>query len=564
MKFSDYKYERLNIDEIKKKLEVATSNVKNAKSANDAIKEVLNVNEIKKDTDTMASLCYVRYTINVFDEFYEAEQEFIDETSPVVEEYFNNFNKALVASPFINELENRFGKKFFEEIRLDLKTFSPDIIPLLQEENKLSSAYSKLIASAKINFDGKELNIRQVSAYFNKKDRGIRREAEEAIGSFLEENEDKFDDIYDKLVKVRCEMARILGFDSYVELGYARLGRMDYDSKMVKGYRDEIYSSLVPLVSKMYEAQRVRLGLDTLMSYDLAYEFASGNPTPQGETKELVEKANKMYHEMSKETGEFFDFMVERELMDLESKKGKDSGGYCTYFPNYDSPFIFSNFNGTSDDIDVLTHEAGHAFQAYCSKDVELLENMSPTLEACEIHSMSMEFFAWPWMNLFFPGQVEKRLYSHLSGTITFLPYGALVDHFQHEIYLNPLLSKDERKALWRKLEKKYCPWKVYGNKEYDKGTRWFLQGHIFESPFYYIDYTLAQVCAQQFFIKNLENHEKAWQDYYALCKAGGSDTFLNLLKVANLKNPFEKGTIEFVTEKLNKYLETIDKEKLK
>jgi M3 family oligoendopeptidase len=276
-----------------------------------------------------------------------------------------------------------------------------------------------------------------------------------------------------------------------------------------------------------------------------------------------VEQARKMYSELSMETKEFFEFMIEHELLDLEAKEGKAGGGFCTYISDYKSPFIFSNFNGTSGDVDVLTNEAGHAFQVYSSRDFEIPEYMFPTLEACEIHSMSMEFFAWPWMELFFKDDADKYRYHHLAGTITFIPYGVLVDHFQTEVYENPDITLDERKALWRKLEKMYLPHKVYENEFLEKGTFWFRQSHIFSTAFYYIDYTLAQVCAQQYWVRNNINHEEAWESYYNLCKQGGSKSFLELVEYAGLDNPFVDGTVKRVAKHLVEYLENFDQSKL-
>lgn len=564
MKFSEYKYERPNLEELKAKFESALKVIKESNSLDELVKTIDEINKIKGDVDTALTLCSIRYSINTNDEFYEKEQEFLDENSPVISSYINEINKALVATPLVGKLEEKYGKKLFDSIRLDLTTFSNEIIEDLQEENKLCSRYSKLIASAKIPFDGKILNLSQFAPYTTNVDRNVRKEAEAATAKFFEENEKEFDDIYDSLVKVRDRMAKKLGFENYIPLGYARLGRTDYDSEMVKNYRKQIYEDLVPIVNEMAKEKGKRLNIKDMKSYDFNLEFLSGNPKPKGNAKELVEKANKMYHEMSKETGEFFDFMREHELMDLEAKEGKTSGGYCTFITNYKSPFIFSNFNGTSGDVDVLTHEAGHAFQCYCSRNITVPEYIWPTLEACEIHSMSMEFFAWPWMNLFFEEDKDKYLLSHLAGTITFIPYGATVDEFQHEIYLHPEYTPKQRKEAWRKIEKKYLPFKVYENEFLDKGNYWLRQGHIFSTAFYYIDYTLAQVCAQQFWIKNQENHEKAWEDYYRLCCAGGSKTFLELLKVANLKNPFIDGTVKYVANHLKEWLDNVDSEKIK
>ena len=564
MKFNEYKYERPNLENIKCEFEKAINVIKTSNSVEDVIKVIDEINKLKEDIDTAMSLCSIRYTVNTNDEFYVKEQEFIDENGPIISSYMNEYNKSLVECKFINELEEKYGKKLFDSIRLDLTTFSNEIIEDLQEENKLCSKYSRLIASAKIPFDGKVLNLSQFAPYTTNKDRNIRREAEKATSGFFQSKEEEFDELYDSLVKVRDRIARKLGFENFIPLAYARFGRTDYDQKMVANYRKQVYEDLVPVVCEMVKEQGKRLGIEDMKSYDLVLNFLSGNPKPKGNSKELVEKANKMYHEMSKETGVFFDFMKEKELLDLDAKEGKTSGGYCTYIPNYKSPFIFANFNGTSGDVDVLTHEAGHAFQVFSSRDIGVPEYLWPTMEACEIHSMSMEFFAWPWMELFFEEDKDKYLFSHLSGTITFIPYGVLVDEFQHEIYANPNMSKDERKALWRKIEKKYLPYKVYENEFLDKGTYWYKQGHIFESPFYYIDYTLAQVCAQQFWIKNQENHEKAWSDYYRLCCAGGSKTFLGLLEVANLKNPFIDGTVKYVVSHLKEWLDKVDKEKIK
>lgn len=564
MKFSEYKYERPILEKIKEKFDKALNVIKESKKLDEVTKTIDEINKVKADIDTAMTLCSIRYSINTNDEYYVKEQEFLDENSPIIESYINEFNKALVNSELINELEEKYGKKLFNTIRLELTTFSNEIIEDLQEENKLCSKYSKLIASAKIPFDGKILNLSQFAPYTTSINREMRKKAETATSNFFKENKKEFDDIYDGLVKVRDKMAKKLGFENYIPLAYARLGRTDYDSKMVEGYRKQIYEDLVPLVSQMAKEKGKRLGISDMKSYDFNLEFLSGNPVPKGTPSELVEKANKMYHEMSKETGEFFDFMREHELMDLVAKEGKTSGGYCTFISNYKSPFIFSNFNGTSGDVDVLTHEAGHAFQCYCSSDIKVPEYLWPTLEACEIHSMSMEFFAWPWMNLFFEEDKDKYLFSHLAGTITFIPYGALVDHFQHEIYLHPEFTPRQRKEIWRKLEKRYLPHKVYENEFLEAGNYWLRQGHIFSSPFYYIDYTLAQVCAQQFWIKNQENHEKAWEDYYRLCCAGGSKTFLELLDVANLKNPFIDGTIKYVANHLKEWLDNVDQEKIK
>jgi M3 family oligoendopeptidase len=378
------------------------------------------------------------------------------------------------------------------------------------------------------------------------------------------EKEADFDQIYHDLVQVRTRIAKKLGYENFIEVGYMRLNRTDYNMHDVASYRKQVLRDIVPLATKLRDRQRERLGLKTLMYYDEPLAFTSGNATPKGDSEWILANGKRMYEELSNETSEFINFMMDGNLLDLEAKKGKAGGGYCTFIPDYKSPFIFSNFNGTSGDIDVLTHEAGHAFQVYQSRNYELPEYVWPTLEACEIHSMSMEFITYPWMENFFKEETDKYKFNHVSEAILFIPYGVLVDEFQHFVYANPEVTPAERKAKWRELEKQYLPHRNYeGNDFLERGGYWFRQGHIFNDPFYYIDYTLAQVCAFQFFVKLEGNRESAWQDYLNLCNEGGSLPFTKLIEVANLENPFEEGSIRNVTPVLEKWLDGIDDKKL-
>lgn len=233
--------------------------------------------------------------------------------------------------------------------------------------------------------------------------------------------------------------------------------------------------------------------------------------------------------------------------MDLVSRPNKRVGGYCAPLPDYKAPFIFANFNGTSGDVDVLTHEAGHAFAGMVSsKHNELMELNAPTLDACEIHSMSMEFFTYPWMELFFGESAQKYREKHLVDALLFVPYGVCVDEFQHIVYENPDLSPEARRGAWRALEKKYLPHRDYDGDAYmEAGGFWQKQHHIYSAPFYYIDYTLASMSAFEFFGRMQEDRERAWADYMALCEAGGTLPYTGLLKLANLSSPFEEGGVK-------------------
>ena len=560
MKFNEYKYEHLDLEKIKKEFSELIKSFEKAENVEGQVNAFDEIIKLRNHIETMQTLVSVRHSIDTNDEFYDKENEYMDEISPILFGFTNDFYKALVNSKFKDELVQKYGKFLFDLAENTLKTFSPEIIPDAQEENRLSSKYSKLIASAKIDFDGKELNLSQMVPYTQSKDRNVRIEAAKKVAQFFSENQDEFDNIYDSLVKVRTRMAQKMGYKNFVEFGYKQLSRLEYDAKMVEGYRKQVLENIVPLHTELRERQGKRLGVDKLKFYDEAIKFNSGNADPHGSPEWILNNGKIMYNELSKETDEFFTFMTENNLLDLLSKKGKMSGGYCTYIPEHKAPFIFANFNGTSHDIDVLTHEAGHAFQVYQSRRFEVPEYLWPSYEACEIHSMSMEFLTWPWMNLFFENDTDKYKFIHLSEALLFIPYGVTVDEFQHWVYENPEATPKERREKWIEIEKKYLPTRDYGEvEELKNGIFWFRQGHIFSSPFYYIDYTLAQVCAFQFWIKSRENREKAWQDYLNLCKLGGSKPFFELMKSANLKNPFEEGTLAIVIPKIKEYLDNVD-----
>lgn len=563
MKFKDYKYERPNIEKYQKEVTKLLEKIGADVDLKTELKAIQDFFDLNDQLDSMATLVSIRNSLNTKDEFYQKEQEFFDENSPKLQMYNNLFSKKLIRSKNREALEHALGTLLFEQAELQEKTFSEAIIPDLQKENKLSTQYSKLLASAEIEFQGKIYNLTQMGPFLQSLDRETRHQAQLKTSEFFKENEKELDDIYDEMVKLRHNIAKTLGYENYIQLGYDRLGRTDYNAEDVKNYRDQIYKEVVPLVNELVQRKAKRIGIENPKSYDLALSFKTGNPTPKGNMKWQVDVAKKMYEEMSQKTGDFFNFMLDHDLLELDSKPGKAGGGYCTYIPDYKSPFIFANFNGTAHDVNVLTHEAGHAFQVYSSRD-KIPSYRWPTMEAAEIHSMSMEFLAWPWIQEFFKEDAEKSKFNHLESSVSFLPYGVLVDEYQHEVYAHPNMSPDDRKATWRRIEKKYLPFKDYGDDDFmDKGTYWFKQGHIFSVPFYYIDYTLAQVLAFQFFVLSRENHENALEKYINLCELGGSKSFVNLVESAGLNNPFKDGTVKAVVKPIQDYLDGVDDTKL-
>ncbi|MEK3748112.1 M3 family oligoendopeptidase [Paenibacillus sp. FSL E2-8871] len=564
MKFDDYRYERPDVEKFKQDFNALLKDLNDTSPLEVQKASVTAINKLRNEFDTMQTLVSVRHSINTTDEFYKAEQEFMDEIGPVVQEYITDYYKALVHSKYRAEFEKEWGAQLLQLAEVSLRTFSPEIIEDLQLENKLSTEYSQLIASAKILFEGEERTLPQLAPFELSTDRDMRKSASEARFGFMSEHETEFDRIYDELVKVRDRIAKKLGYSNFVQLGYDRMMRTDYNAEMVANFRKQVLEYIVPVSQQLKKRQTERLGLDELKYYDENFSFKTGNATPKGDPNWIVANGKKMYKELSPETDEFFTFMLDNNLVDLVSKKGKQGGGYCTYFSQYQAPFIFSNFNGTSGDIDVLTHEVGHAFQVYESRNINVPEYAFPTYEACEIHSMSMEFFAWPWMNLFFEEDADKYRFNHLSDSLQFIPYGVSVDEFQHFVYSNPEATPAERKQAWRDIEKKYLPHRNYeGNSYLEQGGFWHKQGHIFASPFYYIDYTLAQLCAFQFWKRSNEDFKSAWSDYLELCQAGGSKSFIKLVELAGLISPFEDGCISSVIGDIEGWLNSINDKEL-
>lgn len=564
LKFQQLDYKRVNIEDMKLQMRQLIEEMKVAKTIEAQIEVINQINKLRDTFSTQMTLVVIRASINANDEFYQAEREYYDETAPQFEEAVTEYYEALTTSPFRKQLEEHWGAQLFALADNQLKGFKPEIIELMQKENKLTSQYSKLIASAQIEFDGKTLTLAQLAPYAESTDRKVRKGAKEAAAKFYEANQQELDNIYDDLVKIRHEMATSLGFKNYVELGYVNMNRIDYNAEMVAKFRQQVADYIVPVANKLYERQAERIGVEKLKHYDEGLNFTTGNANPQGDAAWIIENGRKMYEELSPETGAFFNMMLERDLMDVEAKMGKEAGGYCTYLEDFEAPFIFSNFNGTSGDIDVLTHEAGHAFQVYSSRHIGIPEYLWPTYESCEIHSMSMEFFTWPWMELFFKEQTDKYKFCHLSSGLLFLPYGVAVDEFQHVVYENPEMTPAERNAAWKVIEAKYLPHRDYDGQAYlEAGAIWQRQQHIYTSPFYYIDYTLAQICAFQFWKRSREDFGAAWKDYLHLCQLGGSLPFNALVKEANLLSPFEDGCVQSVIGTIEDYLNSINDKSL-
>lgn len=564
-KFQDMKYERPDFDGMFARMKDHLAEMESANSGEELLSAMHKLDKLGRSLGTMRSLCHVRYTINTKDPFYTEENDIMDRELPRFSEFSSEGARIVLESRYRDAVAAKYGEHLLEKYEVQRKVFKPEIVDDLKEENRLRSEYQKLMASAEIEFEGETRNLSGMIPFMESRDRDMRRRASLASWGWIAGQQEKLDSIYSELVKLRDSIGRKLGYDSFIPVAYARMGRTDWNQQDARAYRDQIAESVVPLAQKMYREQAQRLGIEDMKFYDYSLMFLEGNPTPKGEEAYLVEQARVMYDELSPETGEFFGTMIDRNLMDLTTKPGKANGGYMTFFADYKAPFIFSNFNGTSGDVDVLTHEAGHAFNGYLQRDAELSDLTDFTSEVAEIHSMAMEFFTHPWMKRFFKEDTTKYHYSHVVDALIFLPYGASVDELQEWVYSHPDATPAERHAQYRAIEKKYLPHLDYDGVAFlEKGARWQKQLHIYLYPFYYLDYTLAQVCALQYFTWDMKDHQAAWKSYLDVCRRAGTVPFKKLAVEAGLKNPFEHGTIAAITPALEQYLDSLDKSKIK
>ncbi len=558
MKVSDIGYERMAIEAYADEARRAIAAVKSAKSVGAVLEARESFVVLNREFITAASLAEMRYTINTVDKFYLNEKDYYDEVTPRVKSFQAEYAAAMLNSPLRKELEQALLPLLFTSYEVQVKSMSPAIVDDMAEENRLVTEYSKLMAGMTFDYGTEPIPLSMLRRYMQDDQRSVRRDAYEVLGVTLEKHSEQLDSIFDKLVAVRDRMGKKMGYRNFVELGYYRMNRISFDAEMVSRFRESVLKYAVPAVARLKTENAKRMGIERFMLYDNDVSVPGGNPKPVLNKAGIFEAAQRMYRDMSDETGKFFDMMMETEAFDVDSRRNKWGGGYCTLFPKYHQPFILANFNGTAGDIDVITHEAGHAFADYMTSRNrfagDMMSGREPSsygMETAEVHSMSMEFFAWKYIDAFFGERARQYKFVHVLDALTFIPYGTIVDAFQHIVYENPALTPAERNAAWNRLEAQYRPYlSTQGMPYLSKGTRWQYQMHIYETPFYYIDYCLAQTVALGFLFASREDYEGAFKRYVRFVSRGGEMRFAELVREAGLTPPFEEAALKSVIEK--------------
>ena len=562
MKFTEMKYERPDLESVKKEIQALVEAFAGAESYEAAHELFLKKDALTRHVMTFREMAQIRHSIDTRDPFYESEMHFWNGAMPRLQEDLQAWTMAMLKSPFRGDFEKQYGTLLFANAEIELTTFRPEIIGDLQTENDLAMAYEKLLATAQIPFEGSHYSLEQMMLFKTDQDDERRLAAWKAEGQWFNDNQPELDRLYDELVKVRDGISKKLGHESFIDTAYNRMLRNCYTKEDVDRFRRAVVKYLVPVADAIYRDQARRLNVSYPINFsEMALEFRSGNPRPLGGEKEVMAQTMKFFEELSPETGEFFHFMTDRALMDVPAREGKEGGAYCTALPEPGYPYIVANFSGTSHDVITISHEAGHAFEGYLNRSRVPVDYMWPGYEACEVHSMSMEFFTWPWAEGFFGPEADKFRYSHLSQALTFIPYGTLVDHFQHSVFEKPEMTPEERHSVWKELMGIYMPWvRLDGEIPFfSEGRHWQRKHHIYSCPFYYIDYCLAQTVALEFWTEIGVDRDKAWQMYMAYTTPGGSRTFKALLSGAGLESPFDEACLKKVCLAAKEWLDDFD-----
>ena len=544
-----------NYDEIEAEFQGITARLESAEDAAGRAAALAEWDTSRRRLDSTISLIHLHFNQNTRDDAARQAREAMDELAPKLTALEVKMKRGLLEGGHRAEYEAHFGAQAFSLWEQNIRSFDPAIESDLVTESKLEAEYVELTAAAEIEFQGERYNLSEISKFNEDPDRDVRHGAQSAVWKWFGENGDELDRIYGDLVTLRHSMAKKLGLSSFTELGYLRMNRIDYNEADVDNFRAQVREFVVPLCARIREEQAKTLGVDSLRFWDEPIFDPKGNPAPKGDHDWMLQQAQTMFDQLG-QLGEFFRLMEDRELLDLKCRDGKAGGGFCTSFPSYGVPYIFANFNGTKGDVEVFTHEAGHAFQCWKSQSQPVYDYLWPTTESCEIHSMSLEFLTWPHMELFFGDDADRFRRIHLLESLLFLPYGVAVDHFQHEVYANPEASAADRHAMWKKIEATYLPWREYGDIDrLGMGGLWQRQRHIYLIPFYYIDYTLALTCAMQFWVKAENDATSALRDYEVLCARGGEAPFQELARSAGLVSPFDDGCLTQVVSQAREFL---------
>lgn len=417
--------------------------------------------------------------------------------------------------------------------------------------------YRKTLMSLKFIFDNKEMNLSGLSSYYNISDEKLRKESYDKRYEILESLEENLDIIFDNLVKVRTEIANKLKFNSYTDLCFVKMNRIGYTYADLDLLKENVRKYIVPILNILKEHQKERLNVSNISYYNKNYLFNDGNAIVRISLEEIISNISKILHKYNNEVGIMFDTMLEEGLIDLENRENKSSGGVTTYLPDYRMPIFIKKYMNLEANVTSIFHELGHSIQLYLSRNLLFHDNRWPTFDICEIHSTSLEFLMYPFLNMFFEEDENKYKIRHLTSVVSLIVSMCISDDFQKYIYDNPNISSDDRKKYWLYLINKYGI-KDNTHSYFDKGIEWQADINRIDDPFYGIDYAISNICALSFYDRVNNNIEDAFSDYFDLCSKGNTLSLKRIIKKYRLNNPFDSNDIKNLSDNIIKEIDKL------
>jgi len=491
------------------------------------------------------------------EELSERERYQREEVQPAADRGNAELLHAVLGSKHKQAIAERYGAHLLEVFEVMQEPLAPVNIDLRVKVGDLSMQYDKIVSQGEVTVGGEVMTLSRTRNLQSSQDRAVRKEAFEAYRNWFLDHRAEIASLYDQMVHVRDEMGRNLGHKNFIPLGYKSMGRTDYGIEEAKKFRENIRKYVVPVQTCLYQARAKRLGLDALKPWDTTFDPAFTLPSGIAPVETQIEKAQRIFDKLSPSLAKHFMRMRDEGLIDLENRKGKRAGAYCTSFPDEGRVAILCNSTGDSEDVATLTHEMGHAFQGWESQPIEAIELQWPTSDACEVHSMGMEYLSMRYMTEFFNTELDEKFSrNRWRDGVEIICYIAIVDEFQHWVYENPNASLDERDAAWNKIWDIYKPGIDWTGCEQYKAARWYSQGHIFGMPFYYIDYAIAETGAMQIALMDAIDHDKTVETYIKLCRIGGTMSVLNIFKAVGMRSPFDESLMKELMDHATKLLE--------
>ncbi len=510
---------------------------------------LLDNSEFDAAVEQQYSILHIRMTCQTDDpQRAEAFQKFVETVLPALKPLGDKLNRRYLELRKQFPLDEKRFEVFDRNTRAEVELFREENVPLQTQESLLSQEYQTVCGAMTVQFHGQELTLPQMSKFLVEPNRDLRQSAWQATADRRMQDKDRLEEIFDKMLALRFQIAANAGFSNYADYKFRAYHRFDSTPADCKRYHKTVERLVVPVYEEILKKRRSQMNIDTLRPWDLSVDPKGRPPLKPFEyVEDLIAGVEKMFSRLDPELGDQFKMMADLGLLDLASRKGKAPGGYQSTLAEIRKPFIFMNAVGLNRDLYTLLHEGGHAFHSLAAANETIHAYRHAPMEFCEVASMGMELLGQENLNVFYKNDedIRRTLFDHFESVIQILPWVATIDAFQHWIYENPKHSHDQRAAAWLEIHSRFSGSIVdwTGLEEYRK-FQWHRQLHIFEVPFYYIEYGIAQLGALQLWVRAKHNPKQALADYRKALALGGARPLPELFAAAGLEFDFSEKTI--------------------